>query len=144
MDDGIVQQGKGMCAAPPTGRVCWISTVGSPAVCLIFFQTVKVSHILRKANSLKCTHVFAAGEHIRTLHLRVDSHNCTGNTFFLIHLHGSQNAAQRRNKETPDQRLVCDRGSCPGGDPLRVDDLHGLPQKGFAVLSCGPVIQKHM
>ena len=48
------------------------------------------------------------------------------------------------DKEPPDQWLIGNGRRCANGDPLQVDDLHGLPQKGLAAFPGGPVLQEHM
>ena len=144
MDDGVVQQGEGVRAAPPAGGIGGVAAVSRPAVRLVLLQPVEVPHVLRIADGLKNAHVLAAGKHICALHPGVDGHDRAGHALLLIDLHGGQHAAQRRHKEAPDQRLVGDGGGRPDGDALQMDDLHGLPQKGLAVLPGGAVLQEHV
>ena len=67
VDDGPVQQGKGVRAAPPAGSVGRIAAMGRPAVRLVLLQTVEPAHILRIAHGLEGAHVLAAGEYICAL-----------------------------------------------------------------------------
>lgn len=144
VDDGAIQQGERVCAAPPARRIGGIPPVCRPAIGRIVLQTVEVSHVLREPHRLEHPHIFAAGKNVHTLHLCIDRHDGAGHALLLVYLHGGQYTAQRRHEKTPDQRLIRNGGRLPGGDPLLADDLHRLPQKGFAVFSGGAVIQKHM
>ena len=133
-----------MCAAPPARRIGGIPPVRRPAVSRILLQTVEVSHILRKPHRLEHSHIFPTGKNVHALHPCVDRHNGAGHALLLVYLHGGQHTVQRRYKKPPDQRFIRNGRRLPSGDPLLADDLHRLPQKGFAVFSGGAVVQKHM
>ena len=144
MDDGIIQKGKRVCAAPPAGSVGRIPTVGRPAVRLIFLQPVIVTHILREADCLEHAHILSTGKHIGSLAVCVDIHHNTGDQFLFIQLQVRKNRLQRGNKITPDQRFVGNERRFSGRDLLRVDDFHRLTQIRLAVLSGGSAVKKQV
>ena len=118
--------------------------MGGPGIALILLQAVEFSHILRKTNSLKGSHVLAAGKHIGTWHFRVDLHDSSGDEFPFVHLHSGKCAAERRNKVTPDDRLICDCRNLSGRYYFRLYNFKPLFQKYFAVFPGCPFIKEQM
>ena len=84
MDNGIIQQSEWMGAAPPAGSIGRIAAVGCPGITFIFIQLIENTHILRKSDGLKGSHIFTAGEHISSGHFRIDLHDGSNDKFFFI------------------------------------------------------------
>ena len=124
VDDGAVQQGKGVGPAPPAGSIGGIAAVAGPAIGLILHQPVELPYILRITHRLEDPHVFPAGKHIGPLDACVDPHDRPGDELVFVQLHTGQDRAEGGDEITPDQGLIGDGGDLAGGNVLRPDDLH--------------------
>ena len=120
-----------MRSTPPAGRIGGIASVGRPGICLIFFQPVEGSHILRVSHGLEHAHILSAGKHVGPVEGRVNPHDHPGHKLVLIHLPAGQHGAERRHKVAPDQRFLCNRRKFPGRNRLRTDNFQRGTEPGF-------------
>ena len=144
VDDGIIAERKRMRAAPPAGGIRRVTAVGCPGVAGIVLQAVETADVLGITDSLENAHVLAAGEYVGALKPRVDADDAAHGKFVLVKLAGREPGRQRRDKITPDQRLVGDGGKLARGDTREIDDIEVTFQKLFAVRLDIAVVIKDM
>ena len=140
----VIQHRKGMRAAPPAGSVGWIPTVCGPAVAGVFIQPIELAHILGEADRFEHTHVFAAGENVRTGNFGVDPNHAARHKLALIQLAVRQFVRQRGDKVAPDQRLIGDARHLFGGDLGQVDNIKMPIQESLALRLGVRIVIKHM
>ena len=119
----IVQHGKGMGAAPPTGSVGGIPAVGCPAIPLVFLQPVKIAHVLGESYRLENAHVFSAGKHVGPVNNGVDANHGTGHKLLLIQLAVRQLHVERCDKIPPDEGFVGNLWDLAHRDFRKIDNI---------------------
>ena len=132
MNHRHIQKAERVRASPPAGSVGRISAVRHPAVRLVFVQTVELPHVLGIPHRFERAHIFAAGENVRALHIRVYSERAAGNELVLIQLAFRKPRGQRLDKVAPYERLVHYLRRLAHGYFGQVDYVKPLFQKAFA------------
>ena len=140
----VVEQGEGMRAAPPAGRVGGVAPMRRPAIAAVFLQAIEHAHVLGVSHGLEGSHVLAAREDVGTLHLRVDPHDDARHELALVELQVREHRRQRRHEIAPYDGLVGDGGDLARGDVLRLGDLEVLLEERLALLARGARVEEEV